>query len=79
MSVQNTKNALSAGRCQTPALRLVYDNYREIQDSPGTIVYKTKGFFTSRNIEFTLNYDLNSSEQMEQFLEETVEHTHHFS
>ena len=77
--VQNTKNALSAGRCQTPALRLVYDNYREIQDSPGTIVYKTKGHFTSKMIEFALNYDFNTPEQVEQFLEQTVEHAHHFS
>ena len=77
--VQDTKNALSAGRCQTPALRLVYDNYKEIQDSPGTIVYKTKGFFTSRNIEFALNHDFSDPAQIEQFLEETVDHTHIFS
>jgi len=31
---QNTKTGLSAGRCQTPALRLVYENKREIDDRP---------------------------------------------
>ena len=30
---------LSAGRCQTPALRLIYDNYKEIEASTATMVY----------------------------------------
>ena len=28
----NINNSLSAGRCQTPALRLIYDNYIELKD-----------------------------------------------
>ena len=43
--VSNTKNSLSAGRCQTPALRLVYDNYKEIQASPGKLSFNTTGIF----------------------------------
>ena len=70
---------MSAGRCQTPALRLVYDNYREIQESPGTIVYKTKGFFTNLNIEFNLNHDFSDKEQVEQFLGESVAHNYTLS
>lgn len=77
--VANSKNGLSAGRCQTPALRLVYDNYREIQESPGTTVYKTKGFFISRNIEFNLNHDFSDKEQIEDFLGESVAHNHELS
>ena len=30
---RNSKDGLSAGRCQTPALRLVYDNQKDIDDS----------------------------------------------
>ena len=43
---RNTKASLSAGRCQTPALRLVYDNQRDIDNSPGKKVYDTTGYFT---------------------------------
>ena len=43
---RNNKTGLSAGRCQTPAVRLVYDNQCEINKSPGTKVYNTTGYFT---------------------------------
>ena len=36
---KNHKGSLSAGRCQTPALRLVYENYLDIKKSPGKLVY----------------------------------------
>ena len=32
---KKTSSSLSAGRCQTPALRLIYDNQRDIDNSPG--------------------------------------------
>ena len=41
------KKALSAGRCQSPALRLVYDNYKKIIETPMKQTYKTIGYFTS--------------------------------
>ena len=47
--------SLSAGRCQTTALRLVYDNYIEIKESPGKAVYNTQGYFTNLNLRFDLN------------------------
>ena len=47
------KSGLSAGRCQTPALRLVYDNENEIKKSPGRIAYDTTGYFTKKNLPFT--------------------------
>jgi DNA topoisomerase-1 len=52
---KTSKNSLSAGRCQTPALRLIYDNYLEIQQSPGTLIYNTTGYFTNMNLLFELN------------------------
>ena len=51
----NKTNSLSAGRCQTPALRLVYDNYVEMQNAPGKLVYIVVGCFTNMNLLFELN------------------------
>ncbi len=75
----NTKNSLSAGRCQTPALRLVYDNYKEIQESPGKLSFNTNGLFTSKNISFTLNYNHLSHEEIKDFLEQSKTFEHKFS
>ena len=73
---QNTKTGLSAGRCQTPALRLIYENKKEIDESPGRKVYNTTGYFTNKNIPFVLNYNYNNEETISKFLEETVNHEH---
>ena len=49
------KKVLSAGRCQTPALRLIYDNYKEINHTPSKQIYKIVGCFTSLCILFELD------------------------
>ena len=72
----NVKNSLSAGRCQTPALRLVYDNYCEVNKSPGKLSFNTSGIFTSQNISFALNYNHESHEKLVQFLEISKEFKH---
>jgi len=64
---------LSAGRCQSPALRLVYDNYKEIESSPGVMVYSVTGIFTKFNLIFNLSRELESIEILERFLKETSE------
>ena len=64
--------SLSAGRCQTPALRLVYDNFKSIQENIGKEVYETIGYFTSFNIPFVLNKQIEKKEKCEEFLEECV-------
>jgi DNA topoisomerase-1 len=74
--LSNSKNPLSAGRCQTPALRLVYDNYKEIKESPGTLSFNSVGYFTSKNIEFILNKNHTSHELMKEFLELSTIHDH---
>jgi DNA topoisomerase-1 len=74
-----TVRSLSAGRCQTPALRLVYDNQKEIDASPGRKVYKTTGYFTTLNIPFVLNFNHSSEDEMVEFLEETATHEHVYS
>ena len=63
------KTSLSAGRCQTPALRLVYENYLDIKSSPGQLVYNVSGYFTNMNLLFDLNKQLTNKEDAKQFLE----------
>ena len=48
------KKPLSAGRCQSPALRLVYDNYKKIIETPMKQIDKIVGYFTSLCIPFEL-------------------------
>ena len=74
--VSNTKNSLSAGRCQTPALRLVYDNYKEIQSSPGKLSFNTTGVFSGKNIIFPLNHNHVSHDEIKEFLELSKTHKH---
>jgi DNA topoisomerase-1 len=62
-------NSLSAGRCQTPALRLVYDNFLDIKASPGKLVYNTVGCFTNLNLLFDLNKQFSTNEEVAKFLE----------
>jgi DNA topoisomerase-1 len=75
---KTAENSLSAGRCQTPALRLIYDNQRDIDDNgPGTETYDVVGYFTKLNIPFKLDSDHNlTKETMEEFLENTASHEH---
>ena len=75
----SVKNSLSAGRCQSPALRLVYDNQREIDASPGKMVYNVVGYFTKMNLQFTLTRQFDSKQVTEAFLEESANHEHQFN
>ena len=50
----NKSNSLSAGRCQTPSLRIIYDNYLKIKNTEEKKVYNVTGFFTNNNIPFVL-------------------------
>jgi len=64
------KGSLSAGRCQTPALRLVYDNYLDIKKSPGKLVYNVIGYFTNLNLPFELSKQLTNVDETRKFLEQ---------
>lgn len=69
-------NALSAGRCQTPALRLIYEREKEIQKSTWEIKYKVIGTFTSKHIDFLLNHDFDKEEEILGFLEKSKTFSH---
>ena len=75
----SVKNSLSAGRCQTPALRLVFDNQKDIDSSPGKMVYNTVGYFTKLNLPFNLSRQYETPKDVEEFLEESVNHDHVFT
>lgn len=53
-SPKGKEHSLSAGRCQTPALRLIYDNELEIKACEERKVYNVTGYFTNANIAFDL-------------------------
>jgi DNA topoisomerase-1 len=63
------QNGLSAGRCQTPALRLIYD--KEMQEKPTCMIYKTTASFFSPfpSFEFDLNHDFQKPEECVEFLQ----------
>ena len=65
---KNAENSLSAGRCQSPALKLVYENQQEINKSPGQQVYNTVGYFTNKCIPFDLNKKYESENDIVQYL-----------
>uniref|UniRef100_A0A6C0HRA1 DNA topoisomerase n=1 Tax=viral metagenome TaxID=1070528 RepID=A0A6C0HRA1_9ZZZZ len=47
---RNAEKSLSAGRCQTPALRIIYDHH--LLKKPCSNEYIIKGYFTANNILF---------------------------
>ena len=73
---RNNKNGLSAGRCQTPALKIIYENQKEYNNQEPVEAYSTIGYFTSKNIPFELTTNIDTKDEIENFLEETVNHDH---
>ena len=74
---RKSETSLSAGRCQTPALRLVYEQQQEINKSPGRKVYNTEGKFLGES--YTLNHNHTNEEEMGDFLEASAEFEHKYS
>ena len=70
---------LSAGRCQIPALRLVYDQQKLINEHPGKKVYSTIGNFTDKNLDFALNKNYNDEDGIVEFLEESADFNHKYN
>ena len=74
---RKSETSLSAGRCQTPALRLVYEQQQEINKSPGRKVYNTEGKFLGES--YTLNHNHANEEEMGDFLEASAEFEHKYN
>ena len=77
-NAKGKENALSAGRCQTPALRLIYDNEQEIKEVEERKVYNTTGYFTNSNIAFDLTPQgkYESEDEITDFLDGSVDFSH---
>lgn len=65
----NKEKSLSAGRCQTPTLKLVYENHLDNVNNNISFNYKIRGYFTSKNLIFDLNHEFNSTDDIINFLE----------
>ena len=76
---KKSEHSLSAGRCQTPALKIIYDNQTEINDSKTggeKKVYNTVGYFTNSNIAFDLNKQFETEDDMTDFLDGSIDFHH---
>ena len=73
---RNKENSLSAGRCQTPALRLVYENEIESKSAVIETKYKITGTFYAKKIEFILSKQLDTSSDVVDFLEKSKTYSH---
>jgi DNA topoisomerase-1 len=78
---QSSEHSLSAGRCQTPALKLIYENQKEINhvDDLQKKVYRTIGYFTNMNLVFHLNKEYDTEDEMTDFLFGSISFKHEYS
>jgi len=76
---KNKRNSLSAGRCQSTALRIIYDNYIEINKNLPKLIYNTIGYFTNKNIQFDLIDQFEKEENVKIFLQNSIHFNHIFS
>jgi len=76
---RHVKDGLSAGRCQTPALRLIYENEKDIQSAPGKQSYTITGYFTNANIPFVLNHEETDPERLQEFLQASLTHPYMYN
>ena len=70
---------LSAGRCQTPALHLIYENQKKIESQEPEKVFLLHGLFTSKNILFQCNHSMTTKEEILGFMikSQTYKYTIH--
>lgn len=68
----NKENSLSAGRCQTPALRLIYENEQK-NSKEFSKSYKTTGIFTDKKISCDLNKNIENNEELLVFLNASID------
>tara|TARA_Y100000361_G_C11161812_1_gene347942 strand:- start:2684 stop:5056 length:2373 start_codon:yes stop_codon:yes gene_type:complete len=76
----NNNNSLSAGRCQSPALRLIYDNniMKQSKDNIETY-YKTIGLFFDKSIKFELNVEFTRKEDVITHMNKSIKFDHTLS
>jgi DNA topoisomerase I len=70
------EQTIAVGRCQSPALKIIYDNYCTINEFDEKQSYNTIGYFTNKNIPFKLNTHFDNKQQIIDFLSNEIDHTH---
>ena len=73
----NRSGKLSAGRCQTPALRLVYDNYIDLKKTKHNYIFKTTT--SVMNSVFELKKHMTEEDDVKQFLQDSIAFQHNLS
>lgn len=74
---KTNENKLSAGRCQTPALRLVYENYLKNKTlENGKRSYQVCCHFTNKHLLFKMDKTIENEELLNAFFDETVNFDH---
>ena len=77
-SPKGKENSLSAGRCQTPALKIIYDNDKDIKSAEERKVYNVTGYFTNSNLPFELSPQgkYETEDEIVDFLDGSSEFSH---
>lgn len=71
------KSSLSAGRCQTPALRLVYENEHTKKDADDGVFHHVYGSFShGLGDKFLLNHDFLNEADLHAFMEASTTYKH---
>ena len=75
---RTAEKSLSAGRCQTPALKIIYENEEDIKRSPGHKAYNTTGYFNISGsiIPFDLNKHHETEDAIVDFLDASADAEH---
>ena len=75
--ITTTNNSnLSAGRCQSPALKLVYDNDIDMKKHPGKLTYSIVGYFTKMCIPYYLETHIDTKHDTLEFLKNSISFKH---
>ena len=64
-------NKLSAGRCQTPALHMIYEKEKDYEQQSMDTHYKVEGWFTAKLVKFHLSQCM---DKVDDFLEQCKSH-----
>ena len=72
----HSKQIISAGRCQTPTLKLIYENKLLREKSIQKILYSIQANFTNLFTSFELNKQYETKEEVLTFLEQSYIHQH---
>ena len=72
---KHIQHTLSAGRCQTPALRMIYEQEQLIKTQAYETDFVVSGLFTAKDIEFKVSHHLLSSVNVIDFFEKCKGHS----